>query len=442
LVPWRPYSAEYQPVNSDGVPPETVGFAQSFTLRAVRDAEPVLPNVEGGTPMVKRCSIFLAMILFISWRQASADIYTFNQIYVFGDSLSDTGNLNNLTSVFGQGQFLTPPKYTAARFTDGADTTPAARDAKYVANGGYNVVWHEQLAKMVGMPAASASLVAGNKQNYAYGGATTGTGTTLVAENTPLGDIKVNNISTQVANFIAGGNIPAKGLYVLWGGGNDLRNFLFNSFNDNLIDPTFESYTKPGIVGAADQAVKNIGDRIADLINANLKNGATQFLWPDLPPLDQTPKFRSIDGMVLGDGTLLGDALEAAVQEFKTAEEARIAALQKQFAAQNVKIVEMDVYTTVNNILGNPAKYGYTNVKDQAQMLAANMNPDTYLFWDEFHPTSHAHYDLAQLALQSLRDAGLAIATPEPSSFVLSVMGLGGLVLWRRAKGRRRAVAG
>jgi phospholipase/lecithinase/hemolysin len=255
--------------------------------------------------MVKRFGIFCAAMVAIALPAVRADIYTFNQMYVFGDSLSDTGNLNNLTTFLFKPRYLIPPKFTAARFTDGADTMPAAQDARYVAGGGYNVVWHEQLAKIVGIPAASASLVAGNQQNFAYGGATTGTGTTLVSTGTALGDVRVNNISTQVAGFIAAGNIPASALYILWGGGNDMRNYYFQSFNDNLIDPTFAAYGKAGIVAAADTAAKNIGDRIADLI----AKGATQFLWPDLPPIDMTPRFKPIDSEVVGDGTTVGAGL-------------------------------------------------------------------------------------------------------------------------------------
>jgi hypothetical protein len=103
-----------------------------------------------------------------------------------------------------------------------------------------------------------------------------------------------------------------------------------------------------------------------------------------------------------------------------------------------VKIAELDVYTAFNNILANPAQYGYTNVTDPAQMLAANANPDPYLFWDEFHPTSHAHYDIAQLAKQSLFAAGLGGGMPEPPSLVLAVMGLVVLALRRHVTRPRR----
>jgi phospholipase/lecithinase/hemolysin len=391
--------------------------------------------------MQKRLGTMLAILIFMSLQQARADfVCTFDKIYVFGDSLSDTGNLSSLTSFLGTPKFLIPPKWTTARFTDGADTMPAAQDPRYVKNGNYNVIWHEQLAKIDGIAAAGASLEIGNKQNYAYGGATSGMGTTLVAKATQLGDINVDNVGKQVGTFIGKGMIPATGLYVLWGGGNDLRNYFFQSYSDNLNDPSLATYSKAGIIAAASTAAKNIGDRIADLINAKLVNGATQFLWPDLPPIDMTPRFQPIDGKKVGDGTLIGDDLAAAVKQFKADEEARITALQTQFAAQKVKIVEMDVYTAFNNILANPAKYNYTNVKDEAQMLAANANPDPYLFWDGFHPTSHGHYDIAQIAHQALVDAGLCVPTPEPSSLVLAMTGVVALVLRRKVRGHGRSV--
>jgi outer membrane lipase/esterase len=387
--------------------------------------------------MARHFVAFGALLVGIAPQIAKADAYTFDQMYVFGDSLSDTGNIDNRTFGF----FLTPPKYTQARFTDGADTKPAAQDKKYVAGGGYNVIWHEQLAKLAGIPAASASLIDGNKQNYAFGGATTGNGTTDVYRSADGKQvIKADNMGKQVTDFLALGKTPAKALYVLWGGGNDLRNVFFQSYSDKMNDLT--TLKSADVVNAAKTAVKNIAAEITSLINAK-GGGPTQFLWPDLPPIDLTPRFLPIDNMKLGDGTTIGADLMQAVKDFKTDEEAQITALQKQFAAKKVKIAELDVYTAFNNIIANPKKYGYSNVKDPAQMLKPDANPDGYLFWDEFHPTSHAHYDIAQLADKALMDAGMC-PTPEPSSFVLAGLGGAGVIIcaWRRRKVVRKLGVG
>ena len=53
------------------------------------------------------------------------------------------------------------------------------------------------------------------------------------------------------------------------------------------------------------------------------------------------------------------------------------------------------------------------------------VDPDKYLFWDDFHPTVHGEYDLAQLASQSLITAGMAM--PEPSAIILLMTGAVGI---------------
>jgi phospholipase/lecithinase/hemolysin/tetratricopeptide (TPR) repeat protein len=375
----------------------------------------------------------LGLLLVIAPQEARADGSTFNQIFVFGDSLSDTGNLNSRTG----NKYLVPPKYTTGRFTDGASTTPPSQNNLYNAGGTDNVIWHEQLAKMVGLPVASPSLLAGNQQNYAFGGATTGAGTTVVFQRTVYGQtatLEADNMGQQVTSFLANvkNNAPANGLYILWGGGNDLRNVFFpaNAALNGLNNLT--QITKAKVVQAADTAAQNIQNEITTLSG----KGAKQFLWPDLPPLNLTPKFLAVDKMKVGDGTLIGDDLAAAVSQFNNDEQTAIKALQKQLP--NVKIVMLDDYTAVNTIITNVQKNGqfdgYTNVTAPAQGM--KVDPDTYLFWDEFHPTVHAEYDLAKLAQQSLMAAGLS--TPEPSSYVMMISGVALVALgrwWSRRPG-------
>jgi phospholipase/lecithinase/hemolysin len=366
-----------------------------------------------GSSMAKRLFILVASLCVVAPSQAGADVYTFNQIYVFGDSLSDTGNLESRVEALGFGaSYLVPPKYTAGRVTNGADTTPAS--TKYVANGKYNVVWHEQLAKLAGMiDPAGPSLGNGNKQNYAFAGAVADdTNQTTKVKSTVLGDVIVDNVVKQVNDFLALKNVPAKALYIINGGGNDLRNVFFPPDSETLKDLSTVS------VDNVTKVAVNAADKIASYIAKLIAAGAPQFLWPDVPPLDKTPRFLPIDAMKIGDNTkTIGDALAAAVPAYKAEEEKQIGLLQKG----NVKIAEADIYSAVNNIIANPNKFGYKNVTDIAQ--GKNVNPDDYLFWDPFHPTSHGHYDIAQLADVALMNAGLCIVTPEPGPLVLGAFG-------------------
>src|ERR1700730_4531824 len=66
----------------------------------------------------------------------------FSQIVVFGDSLSDTGNVRERTNSKSGGTVDYPSgsfNYSDGRWTDSSDTTPASTT--------YVGVWHEQLAR-------------------------------------------------------------------------------------------------------------------------------------------------------------------------------------------------------------------------------------------------------------------------------------------------------
>jgi phospholipase/lecithinase/hemolysin len=59
------------------------------------------------------------------------------------------------------------------------------------------------------------------------------------------------------------------------------------------------------------------------------------------------------------------------------------------------------VLTLFTQIAANPSAFSLTNVTDAAQGNFA-VNPDTYLFWDDLHPTTYGHSLVAGAALKAL----------------------------------------
>jgi outer membrane lipase/esterase len=312
----------------------------------------------------------------------------FTQFVVFGDSVSDTGNIPP-SGVQG------PPNYTANRYTDGPDTTPATQ---------IQGVWHEQLANDVGIPIATPSTSGGT--NFAYYGAVTN-----------FNDPTYLSLQQQVNQYVNLGQTSANSLYLFWGGANDITN-LAPSTNTS-------AYTT-----AARNAVQNIETQIGDLYRA----GGRNFLWVNLPSFDKVPS-------AAGYSAAVRAGLAAGSQTFNANYAAALTQLKEQYPL--ITITSVDAFALFNDMIDNPGKYGFTNVTDDARAdyLAGNtsLNPDQYLFWNDDHMTTAADKYIAQNAADALAAtyaAPSAAAAPEPEG--LALLGAGftllGLLRWRKSR--------
>src|SRR6266478_1199134 len=276
-----------------------------------------------GIRKLLRVAIFLAAP-FLFTAQAPA----FTQVIVFGDSLSDDGNIaHRARDLVGFSYPSSNFNYSDYRFTDDTNTSPAAN--LYVGT------WHEQLEKtFLGLAVARNSLDGGT--DYAFGGATTKDGTqnrTIINNPTPFGGgdftITIDNIGKQIADYLASHTPDANVLYILWGGGNDL----------------FDDHSAQSVIDTANR----VGALIVRLANA----GARNFLVPNVPPLGAVPNS-------FGDST-------------------RVAALD--LASANYR-------NQLNSVVASTI----------SGLAATGVNPDEYLFWDDIHPTTAGHHELANEA--------------------------------------------
>ncbi|HAJ61964.1 MAG TPA: GDSL family lipase [Cyanobacteria bacterium UBA8543] len=145
----------------------------------------------------------------------------FSQLYVFGDSLSDTGN------VFTASRGLVPASpYFDGRFSNG-------------------LIWVDYLAQDLGLNPSPNT-------NFAFGGATTGTNNTI--------STLLPGLQQQINGFTqANPTADPNGLYVVWAGANDY-------LGGNVINPTIpitnisNAITSLARVGAQNILVLNLGD--------------------------------------------------------------------------------------------------------------------------------------------------------------------------------------
>lgn len=302
--------------------------------------------------MLRRAALFLLSVPLFAQ-------VPFSEFVIFGDSLSDNGNLYIGTSALG---FPTPgpPQYTKGEYTDGADSVPAT--------SGPLGLWVEQLAQKMNLPAPVPFAKLTGGLNYAVGGAVTGHNPNWTL--TSLTQIPA--VTDQLTLFTSQhASPPTNALYVFWGGSNDILN-------------------NPSTAGAqATAAVANIQGNINTLIAA----GAKYFLWVDLPPLGLIPEAYN---------TPNSPVFNAAAVAFNNAWSSAITQLKA--AHPGITIVGVDVYSLFLQIAVNPALYGYTNVTSGAQGQA-NVNPNTYVFWDQLHPTTVGHQNVMELAYYDLESA-------------------------------------
>jgi phospholipase/lecithinase/hemolysin len=294
--------------------------------------------------------------------QAGPPTPEFTSIVVFGDSLSDTGNLAHLT--YDKYGFRVPgpiADYTDGRFNDGFDTLPPAQN--------YSGVWIEQLAESIpSKPVVKSSLDGGT--DYAYGFATTGSGTSVFAFG-PGNSLSVNveNIGQQITDYLATHpRITPKTLFVVWGGANDLLN----------------ATSQSDVIEAGINQALNI-QRLIDA-------GATQFIVPNLPPLGLTPRL---------NGSLATSVPATAASALYNAVLGSGVSLILEFNRnKHLHIAQLDVFALYTGIVASPASYSLTNVTASSQGMP--VDPDTYLFWDDLHPTTHGHNILAVTAASIL----------------------------------------
>lgn len=322
-------------------------------------------------PRRRRVSALTALALLLSCVLCQAQNYT--RIVVFGDSLSDAGNVARLAQN-RYGTRIPGPLYgyTDGRFTDGTDSLPAATL--------YTGVWVEQLASsLAAKPVIRASLDGGT--DYAYGNATTANG----SNTTSYGPfyLTVNNLGQQVSDYLATNTtINSTTLFVVWGGANDLL----------------------GATSSADIAAA-VNNELA-LIQRLMTAGATEIIVPNLPPLGLTPR--------LNGNTMAAAQASAAAQAFNTGLAGGLQQLSASAPAKNVHLYLLDTFTLLGGIVAAPATYQIDNARDKSQFATAN--PDRYLFWDDIHPTTKGHNLLAAAALRLITPVMAATTTTLNSS--------------------------
>jgi outer membrane lipase/esterase len=281
---------------------------------------------------------------------------SFSDVIVFGDSLSDAGNIAVIQHLPAGNSFTTNP----------------------------DPVYAEIVAAYFG-DTLTNSLSGGT--DYAYGGACArpnGGGFTCI--NSP-GSF---SLPTQINTYLAanGGHADPNALYMMWGGANDI-------------------FTAAGNPATAQLNTGIAAGTMVNLISTVQNAGARTIVVFNLPDLGLTPDN-------------VGTANQAGASGLAFAFNSTF---NSSLANLGDGIVPINVFGLINEIVGSPSLYGFSDVTHKACgtgstsvacgpvgsplpfHYAAGTN-QSFLFADSVHPTGAAHAILANVVIATLSAPG------------------------------------
>ncbi|RCJ15928.1 GDSL family lipase [Nostoc sp. ATCC 43529] len=297
----------------------------------------------------------------------------YDDIYVFGDSFSDTGNVFNFTN----GAIPPNPTYFNGRFSNGP-------------------VWVEYLASKLG-------LNFNPNNNFAFGGSTTG------SEN--LGLSFLPGLKQQIDEFTTiNKSADRDALYIIWAGTNDYLKYFF----DETPNPT--------------ESVANLSAAITSLTAV----GAENILVVNLPDLGKFP----VTGGNIQTASILSSFTNAHNSNLATtinllnqqlSPEANIIPFDINYLYNRI-IADPEEFGFTNVTDSCVGELSVVPIEVPVKPVVCE--PDKFLFWDEIHSTTATNQLIGEFAFFALKSTSV----PESSTLlgVLTVSGLSALSLRKR----------
>lgn len=292
-----------------------------------------------------------ASMAFATTAQAQS-LRSFDSLYCFGDSLSDSGNLY---AASGRAEPLSPPYYQG-RFSNGQ-------------------VWTE----MLGHPLQLASVTGPSVRkdlNFAFAGAIS----SRSAHNSV--SLPVNGIpelDTQIDMYQARGLVPgANDLFTVWAGANNILGAL-------VYLPTFAPFYAEK---AAQDACIGV-DRLAKL-------GARTIVVMNMPGLGSTPRFVNT-GLTAEYVNRCSDAYNTMLD--------KDLATQVASYSTDTNIVRIDIRKVLDRVIKDHKILGFDNASQAKLSVSgtqATVAAGVHVFWDSIHPTTETHRIIADIVTESV----------------------------------------
>lgn len=322
----------------------------------------------------------------------------FDKLIVFGDSLSDTGN------VFAATGGLAPPSpaFYQGRFSNGPN-------------------WVDFLAEDLGVEVDLAPMpgtALDGSVNFAIGGTQSGPANPLPVPGGPTLPGALGQINQYLADF----DVDPAALHVVWTGAND---YILPEVEPFALGPDSDIYAEPDVWNTVETIIDGVGKLIA--------GGAGTILVPNLPDLGSIPLARILEQAL--DDPALPDRMSDYTDAHNDWLEEALGSLQS--AHPEVELVSLDLFGLFEDVLDS------FEVTDRGAIEGCLFNPDAcnpgdetgmgFVFWDEQHPTTETHALFAAAAAEAVGLTQVADA-PEPQTLLVLASGLLLILAVRRRK--------
>ncbi len=334
-----------------------------------------------GSRLLKAVSLAALLSAALPITAAQAGVPSLSKLFVFGDSLSDSGNSKAISNEATGGAVTFPPAnlgYVGGRFSNGEVA------AEYL--------WK---AFNPGDTSFKASLQGGT--NFAIGGATSGQENFIqVWPTTPPGlrptYADLGN-AWQLSQFTTPSPPsfdPQTSLFMVWFYPNDA---FWNGATSGQSVGSFDGSTPPA--GLKETAIYNIKGTIEKLASYGAKN----FLVPNSPDLGLVPEFINdpVQRPYFSDissqfNSLLATELDGLA-----------------LSRPDLDIVAFQTDDLFAEVRANPGAFGFSDISNRCQTTPGCRNGSatdqaSFLFWDGTHPTTAAHRLIGQRFYQSVYD--------------------------------------
>jgi phospholipase/lecithinase/hemolysin len=275
--------------------------------------------------------------------------HQYDEIYIFGDSLSDIGNVFDTTG----GAIPPSPIYSNGRFSNGS-------------------VWVENITSNLGLNFNS-------NNNFAFGGATTGFKNILLPG--------LPGLQQQISLFqLANPSVNQNSLYILWAGLNDYLDYFLG-----------------GVPNPA-QTVKNLSAAVTSLIDV----GAREIILVNLPDLGKFPiigEHKEISSLFSTFTKDHNSILMKNIKSLKRDLSPKIHIISVDVYSLFNRVVTNPEEFGFTNVTDSCITKNISVVNIGYPTKLTPCTPNTFLFWDPIHPTTATHKLIADLAFSVLKSA-------------------------------------